>query len=292
MPTFQFFNFERDKKILKRIFIGLIVIACLIIIKDEIEYRFGLGFWSEESMEEYFDDEFYDGEYAIEDCNVQGIELQGDLYTYYSSAEVITDVTVSEEIVSLIDYAEIAPEVKAIFLEVDSLGGAPVAAEEVASALKRAKKPTVALIREYGVSAAYWAACGADMIFASANSDVGSIGVTFSYLDNVEQNRKEGLAFQQLSAGKFKDAGDPNKPLTAEERALFKRDIKILHENFIKDVAENRNLEVAAVRELADGSSMLGQMALDHGLIDRIGGIYEVKEYLRVLIGEEVEVCW
>ncbi len=48
--------------------------------------------------------------------------------------------------------------------------------------LKEAKKPTAVLIRGAGVSAGYWAAIGADVIYASKNSDIGSIGVTMSYL--------------------------------------------------------------------------------------------------------------
>ena len=38
-----------------------------------------------------------------------------------------------------------------------------------------------------GASAAYWAISSADKIFASKNSDVGSIGVTQSYLSNVKR---------------------------------------------------------------------------------------------------------
>jgi len=37
---------------------------------------------------------------------------------------------------------------------------------------------------------------------------------------------------------------------------------------------------------------MPGQMALENGLIDRIGGMYEVEEYVKEKIGEEVEICW
>ena len=43
---------------------------------------------------------------------------------------------------------------------------------------------------------------------------------------------------------------------------------------------------------MADGSTMLGQMALENGLIDRIGSFKEAKEYIKEKIGEEVEVCW
>jgi len=174
---------------------------------------------------------------------------------------------------------------------VHSYGSYPVAGEEVANAMRKAQKPTVAIIRNGGLSAAYYAATGADKIFASVNSDVGSIGVTMSYLDSSLQNQKEGLTYNQLSAGRFKDAGDPDKKLSAEEIKLFMRDVDIIHQNFIKAVAENRDLDINKVRALADGSSMLGEMALKNGLIDQIGGIDEAKEYLKEKIGADVEIC-
>ena len=113
-----------------------------------------------------------------------------------------------------------------------------------------------------------------------------------SYIDYAGQNQKEGLTYNQLSSGKFKDMGDPDKALSAEETKLLMRDVNIIYQNFIKAVAENRNLDIKKVESLADGSSILGQMALENGLIDQIGEMPEVKEYLKEKIGEEVEVCW
>ena len=188
--------------------------------------------------------------------------------------------------------AENDDAIEAIILEIDSYGGSPVGAEEIANALKNTKKPTVALIREGGVSAGYWAATGADRIVASKNSDVGGIGVTGSYLDYSGQNEKEGIIYNQLSSGKFKDAGDPDKALTQEERNLFMRDVNILHQNFIKIVAQNRNLDIKKVEALADGSSMLGEMALKNGLIDQIGGELEVIEYIESQIIAQPQICW
>jgi len=231
-------------------------------------------------------------------CNVSNIKLQGDLISYISNegkdedGVPLYDETSSEDIVRDIEEAEKDNDIKAIVLEIDSPGGYPVAAEEVANALKRAKKPTIALIREYGTSGAYYAATGADVIFASQNSDIGSIGVTMSYLDHSKENEKDGLTYNQISAGKFKDSGDSNKSLTLEEKELFMRDINILHENFIEAVADNRNIDIEKVKLLADGSTMLGQMAIENNLIDHIGGRYEVEEYLRKKIGGNIEICW
>lgn len=280
-------NFLKQRNCFKlfKFFIFIIIIASSsITIKNEISQRF---FPSKIDKEVEVTPETEDSENSrviSSNCNVINIKLQGLLDTY---SEEIS----SEKIVYNIEAAEKDDSIKAIILEVDSFGGVPVAGEEVNLALKRATKPTIALIRGSGLSAAYMAASGASRIFASENSDIGSIGVTMSYVNYVKQNQKEGLDYISLSSGKFKDSSDPNKPLTQAERNLFMRDINIIHQNFVKMVAKNRNLDIKKVAKLADGSSMLGEMALKNGLIDEIGGMSEVKEYIKKEIEEDAEVC-
>ena len=231
------------------------------------------------------------------DCNVLGINLHGQLVTYIpidtgDSLIKDTDLISSDTVLYYIKQAKEDEEIKAILLEIDSPGGVPVAGEEIANALKSSSKPTVTFIRQTWMSAAYWAATGAGRIFASKNSDVGSIGVTTSYLDNVSKNQKEGLNFVQLSTGKYKDTGNPDKLLSQEEMNLFMRDLNIIHQNFIEAVSKNRNLPLENVRKIADGSSVLGERAKELGLIDEIGSLPEVEKYLYEKIGEEVNVCW
>lgn len=285
------------KKIIKGLVILIIFLGAFIIVKDEYIYQFGDSGYSD--TESYSGDVPSDSTQEPETtCNVAGIELHGEAVTYISPENTdkdgnqLYDETASEDIVLTIEAADKDETTKAILLEVDSYGGSAVAAEEIAQALKRATKPTVVFVRTAATSGAYWAATGGKMIFASSLSDIGGIGVTISYLDASKQNIKDGLTYNSLSTGKFKDYGDPDKPLTADEREIIMRDLNIMNDNFIKAVAENRNLDINKVRTLADGSSMPGQMALENGLIDRIGGMAEVKEYLKEQIGEDVEVCW
>lgn len=232
------------------------------------------------------------------DCNVMGIELRGELYTYTpydkdgNKLEGYEDTTTSEEILNLLDEAEYSDEIKGTLIEVDSYGGSPVAAEEIANAIKYMEKPIVVFIREAGLSAAYFSITPADYIFALKSSNVGGIGVTQSYLDNVSKNQKEGLSFIQLSTGKFKDAGSPDKQLTQEERNLFMRDLQIVHENFIKTISENRNIAIEKVRAISDGSSVLGAQAKELGLIDEVGDYTDAQVYLGNKIGEIANVCW
>ncbi len=235
---------------------------------------------------------------SSEDCNVLGVKLHGSLYTYgvptdpLSTSTASQDATASDDLTSSITDGSTDSSIKAIIMEVDSGGGQPVAGEEIANALKNVSKPTVAFIRSAGDSAAYMAATGAKTIFASKFSDVGSIGVTQSYSDTHIQDQQNGITWNQLSSGPFKDTGDTEKALTPAERTLLMRDVNIAYQDFVALVAENRHLDVQKVTSLADGSSMLGEAALQNGLIDRIGGLPEVESYLKDQIGTDPIVCW
>jgi protease-4 len=170
--------------------------------------------------------------------------------------------------------------IKGLIVRINSGGGSPEASEEIANAIQRLKIPTVAVVRESADSGAYLIASATNRIFASDWSDVGSIGITQSYVDNAQKDIQDGLTFDQLSIGKYKDAGNTDKPLTEDEKALFMRDLNIMYQGFIQKVADNRKLDVAKVKQLADGSSMLGVQAKADGLIDEIGDLNSATTWL------------
>lgn len=228
------------------------------------------------------------------DCNVLGLTINGTLSTYLP--EQISgewgNISSSEYIVDGLSYAQESQNIKGVIISIDSTGGDGVAGEEIANALKSLSKPNVAVIRSIGASAAYWAATGADRIFASKLSDVGSIAITSSYLDESSKTVKEGYKYVELSSGKYKDLGDPSRPLTTEERNIVLSDLRKIHEVFVQVVADNRNLEKGEVDKLANGLTYVGTDALNYGLIDEIGDVTSAKKYIEEIIGEGVEVCW
>jgi len=270
------------KKLFTTLTIIILLIASVIIIKDEASYQ--LGYYNETTQQKY--------------CSIMGVTLSGELTTMatYDTAnteeEYIPNYTDADYITYAINDMESNPNVKAIILEIESIGGSSVAAEEIANALLYATKPTVAQIRDHAYSAGYWAATGADYIIASEMSDIGNIGVNGSYLDYSKQNTTNGITYNQLTSAPFKNIGDPDKPLTEDEKELLQRDIDIMHQYFVKSVAENRGLDIDKVNKLADGSTMLGRMALDNGLIDEIGDWDNVLFYLEDVDIEYDDICW
>jgi protease IV len=221
-------------------------------------------------------------------CNIALIPIVGDLVTLPGGD---TPHTVADEVELKVRIAETHSNIKGMLFVVDSLGGYPVASEMIMDAIKRAEKPTVALIREEGTSGAYLATTGADTIIASRISVIGGIGVTQSYVETAGQNIEGGKRFIELNAGKFKDVGNPDKTMTEEDRALVMRDINLTHENFIEYVAANRNITVENVKKLADGSTMMGEMALENKLIDAIGDQATALKWFEEKIGQKAVVC-
>jgi len=270
----------------------LVAIASLIVIWNEVQYRF--GFDSYYPQGNYEGSDFPVVSYAAPGCNVADVFFFGDLYTFYESGPESERISVSAD--SLMYYlgeAEATPNIEVIVLEIDSYGGSPTAAYEVVQMMNEVvTKPIIVQVREAADSAAYWIASAGDVIFATEVSEVGSLAVTYSYVGESGANAREGKIFYELSTGEFKDSGNPAKALTESEYEMFQRDLDIIHNVFVKSVAENRGLQIEEVRTLADGSVMLGEMAKEKGLIDEVGSFEEVDQYIRDTYGIEPVRCW
>ncbi len=161
--------------------------------------------------------------------------------------------------------------VKGIILEINSPGGAVVASQEIADAVKSLNKTKYAVIREVGASGGYWIASATDKIIASPMSITGSIGVIGSYLEFSGLFEKYGIGYERLVSGDKKDIGTPYRDLTSEEKTLMENKLRIVHEYFIKQVAMNRHMEIEDVRKVATGEFYLGSEAKELGLIDEFG---------------------
>jgi protease-4 len=222
------------------------------------------------------------------ECNVAVVPIEGVIAPFSGIADLGELIITPSAVQAYLDTVSEDEYIKAVLFEINSPGGTPVAAEAITDTIKNYSLPTVALIGDMGASGGYMVATGADRILASRMSDVGGIGVTMSYVEESIKNEEEGRTFVQLSTGKFKDAGNPDKPLSEEERELFEAQLEEIHDVFVSIVAENRGLETAVVSELATGATMTGASALEARLIDAIGNRREARDTLAELIGEEM----
>lgn len=205
--------------------------------------------------------------------------ISGGSYRYMSVAS-------SPAIVDLIEKAEKNDEIKAIVVEINSGGGSPVGSDEIAMAVKRAEKPTVAVIREVGASGAYWIASAADKIYANRMSITGSIGVIGDYLEFARLLEDYNITYRMFKSGKYKAMGSPFKEMTGEEADIFQKNVDKIHNFFVEAVAENRNMPEEDVRQIATGEIFLGVEAKEIGLVDELGtlqdALKELEEQLNI----------
>lgn len=198
-------------------------------------------------------------------------------------------VVTSDLIINDLKDAAKRDDIKAIILLINSPGGSAVASDEVAQKVKTIKKPVIAVIREVGASGAYWIASSTDKIFANRMSITGSIGVIGSYLSFGRFLEHWNVTYNRLVAGELKDLGTPFRELTPRERAFLQEKLEKIHQEFIRTVAENRNLSVENVTAIADGRFLLGSEALDDGLIDRLGTLDDALEWINATLQIEPE---
>ncbi len=225
-------------------------------------------------------------------CNIAVMPIEGEIWPFYGLANTPLIVT-PDMVEDFIASAEEDTAIDAFLFEINSPGGLPAASERIAESIRNSSLPSVGMIGDLGASGGYMVAAATDYLIASPFSTVGSIGVNASYVENSKQNEEDGLAYVQLIAGKYKDSGDPNKPLSEEERALIQRDLDEVHKSFIDMVARYRGLPVEKVTELADGSTITGARAKESGLVDGVGGRMEAKKALATILGiEEADVIF
>ena len=218
-----------------------------------------------------------DEDFCPSDSNVAVVKIRGEIvaYPYASDKEAVTDAD------TLIAKIRALPDVQALILDIDSPGGDAAASEAIMNAVWQHGKDTVAIIGSQGDSGGYLIASVADKIFAREFSEVGSIGITSSYLDQSEKNSKNGVAYQEITSGQYKDVGIPNRPLSTQEKAYLLRQAKKGGEIFAELVAKNRNLDIQKVKAIADGSTFWGKEAIEKDLVDDIGGMEEALDWIK-----------
>ena len=212
--------------------------------------------------------------------NVALIKIQG-VITSDGAGSFGEDTISSTKIVEFIQDAEENSQIKAIVLEINSPGGSPVASDEIGTAVKKAKKPVVTVIREVGASGGYWIASASDYIIANKMSITGSIGVYSSFLEFSGAMEKYGVGYERVVGGENKDIGSPYLKLSEEKKKVLQEKIDKVHTYFIQEIAANRNISESKVREIATGEFFLGSEALELGLVDELGDKETAENYLK-----------
>ena len=170
--------------------------------------------------------------------------------------------------------------IKAIVVRIDSPGGSVGASQEIFEELKKTRnlKPVIVSMGSVAASGALYVALGGTKIFASPGTITGSIGVVLE-IPNIEKLLKKiGIESETIKSGAYKDTGSIYRPLTPEEKKYLTKKVKLIHDQFIKAISEERKISIEKVKSFADGRIFTGEEAKSLGLVDKIGNFWDAVE--------------
>ena len=174
---------------------------------------------------------------------------------------------------------------KALVLFIDSPGGGVYQADEVYLALldySTSGKPVYAYMGPLAASGGYYIACGAKYIMANRNTLTGSIGVLAGqFLDATGLMEKAGIKSETIHAGKNKNMGNFNEPVTEEQRQIMQSVADECYEQFVQIVSKSRGMPISSVKKLADGRIYTAKQAKEASLIDAIGSFTDLIAYIK-----------
>lgn len=149
-------------------------------------------------------------------------------------AQILFGATDTDEIIAAVNEAGARPDVKAVFLDIDSPGGGVNGTPELAQAVADVAKAKYVYAFSAGLmcSGAYWVASQCDAIYVTPSARVGSIGVILPVIDTSESLRNDGIKVEVFAAGKYKSAGTPGVPLTDEQRAWLQAGVEEIAADF------------------------------------------------------------
>ncbi len=195
------------------------------------------------------------------------------------------------EVLDQLDRAMEDDNIKAVVLRINSPGGSAAASQEIYNEVKRLseEKPVVVSMADVAASGGYYIALPAKKIVANQATMTGSIGVRMSFLQYYELAGEHGVQGGSITSGPYKDIGSPWRAMKPEERKLLQGMIDNIYDQFVKDVAESRGMDVAEARKIADGRIFTGEQALEAGLVDELGGFNDAVRIAGKLGGIEGE---
>jgi protease-4 len=175
-----------------------------------------------------------------------------------------------------------ADHVKGVLVFINSPGGTTTGGESLFEALRKIgeKKPVVAQFGTVAASAGYIAGLGTDHIVARGNTITGSVGVLIQWPEVDQMLDKIGVKMNTLKSGELKATPNPFEPLDERSRQATQQMVDESYQWFVALVEERRKIKVADVPGLPAGRVFSGREALQHKLVDQIGGELEAVKWL------------
>ena len=204
---------------------------------------------------------------------VEGTIMEGDV-TFGTAG--------SDGVVAMLKEAHEDEDTKAIVLRVNSPGGSVVASDYMRWEIEKAQEKGIPVVVSMGTLAAsggYWISSLADKIYAEPDTITGSIGVYGTLFSFEKIYDWMGINYDGYSTTKYGAFDFTAMDWPEEFTATFEAGIDNIYVQFTTQTAEDRNLPIETVREIAKGRVYSGEMALEIGLVDELGTLHDAVDH-------------
>jgi len=170
--------------------------------------------------------------------------------------------------------AMLDPDIKGVFLDVDSPGGSVSGTSDLADIIFEARgtKPILTFADDQMTSAAQWIGGSADFVaVANESTRLGSVGVVGVHFDFVDRAKELGIRPTVFSAGKFKAIGNQFEHLSGDDKKYIQSQFSYLHSLFIDAVARNTGIPKSKLNsDLKEARVFMGSQGIKVGLAHKI----------------------
>lgn len=189
----------------------------------------------------------------------------------------------SEDFIRLLRDARKDESLRGAIVRIDSPGGDAVASDDILREMRLLSRrmPVVISMSDVAASGGYFMACTGDPIVAYPNTITGSIGVIFGKPNLKGLYDKIGVTKELITRGRYAAIDTDYGPMSDTARTKLREGIKATYDGFVSRVAEARKTTPEQIEPYAQGRAWLGSQALEHKLVDRLGGLDAALDLLK-----------
>lgn len=204
------------------------------------------------------------------------VKVNGILGQHLSLMEQMCGGVDYGAITSAVQTAMADPQIARVVMHINSRGGTARGCAETFAALRQIRaasgKPLITFCDGLIASAGIYVAAASDAIFCTESAELGCIGSMLKVEDRTEANAKAGIKRFVIKSASMKDVGNPDRPMTEEERTYLQGQIDYLGGLFVRDFKAGRAPRAVAPEVFETGLTWFGPEAVSRGLADGVVG--------------------
>ena len=222
------------------------------------------------------------------DKKIAVIHAQGIIIGRRNDVNPLLGLTMGHEsIIAEFRRARLDEDVAAIVFRVNSRGGDALGSDLMGHEVEITVgvKPVVVSMVDVAASGGYHISYRASKIVADPMTITGSIGSISGKFNMKGFYEKLGITFDHVERGPMATIESDLRDFTPEERARFEENHWNGFNDWLRDVAEHRDMSFEDAEKLAHGRVWTGRQAVANGLVDEIGDLKHAIELAGQLAG-------